>query len=151
MEFLHLGYLRYQNDIYKQVFLLFFVLLCKDMLQLNLERGVKLVSDAQRLEILQKMSLIISNIKTCNSIKELSDVTGIPSSTIQRYLNRKDYFEELAKEGILKKENVDVALDYTKGWLEKSKEEGVKRGGKSSQEKYSFKKDNEGKFRGSGR
>lgn len=110
-----------------------------------------MVSDSQRLEILHKMSLLISNIKNCNNIKELSEVTGIPSSTIQRYLSREDYFEELSKEGILKSDNVKVALNYTKSWLERSKKEGLKKGGLTSQERYGYSKNSEGKFNGNGR
>ena len=39
-------------------------------------------------------------------------------------------------------------MDYTKEWLNKSKHEGLKRGGTISQEKYGFSKGEDGKFNG---
>ena len=81
-------------------------------------------------------------------IKEVEEITGIPSSTIQRYLSREDYFKELAGEGLLSPENVPKALKYTQDWLKTSKRAGLSRGGKTSQERYGFQKTEDGKFNG---
>ena len=62
------------------------------------------VSDEQRKEILGKLSSILRAMKTCSSIKEVEEITGIPSSTIQRYLSREDYFKELEVVKHLKKD-----------------------------------------------
>ena len=107
-----------------------------------------MVSDEQRKEILGKLSNILRAMKTCSSIKEVEEITGIPSSTIQRYLSREDYFKELAGEGLLSPENVPKALKYTQDWLKTSKRAGLSRGGKTSQEKYGFQKTEDGKFNG---
>lgn len=107
-----------------------------------------MVSDEQRKEILGKLSNILRAMKTCSSIKEVEEMTGIPSSTIQRYLSREDYFKELAGEGLLSSENVPKALKYTQDWLKTSKRAGLSRGGKTSQERHGFQKTEDGKFNG---
>lgn len=106
------------------------------------------VSDEQRKEILGKMSKILRAMKTCSSIKEVEEQTGIPSSTIQRYLGREDYFRELAGAGLLSPNNVPKALEFTRDWLQTSKQAGNRRGGKTSQERHGYQKTNDGKFNG---
>ncbi len=110
-----------------------------------------MVSRAQRIEILEKLSTILREMKTCSNINEISERTGIPTSTIQRYLNRPDYFQELSSNGLLKPEDVPKALEFTKEWLVKAKQEGLKKGGTTSQERHGYAKGEGGHFRGSGR
>lgn len=107
-----------------------------------------MVSEEQRREMLRKMSLIIQSMKTSKSISEISEITGIPTSTVQRYLNRPDYFSELANEGIIKRENVPKAIEFTKQWLESSKKTGLKKGGQTSQERHGYQKTKDGRFSG---
>lgn len=40
----------------------------------------------QKVVMLEKLSLILVEMKTCRRIQEISERTGIPTSTIQRYL-----------------------------------------------------------------
>lgn len=105
-------------------------------------------SESQRIERLQKMSSVLKSMKDCSNIKEIEEKTGVPRSTIQRYLNRPDYYEDLVTDGYVKRENIENLMDYTKEWLNKSKHEGLKRGGTISQEKYGFSKGEDGKFNG---
>ena len=109
-----------------------------------------MVSNAQKLEMLQKLSTILREMKTCTNISEVSERTGIPTSTIQRYLNRPDYFQELSSNGLLKPENVPKALEFTKEWLVRAKQEGLKRGGETSQDRHGYAKGKGGHFKGSG-
>lgn len=110
-----------------------------------------MVSEEQQKQILEKMSKILTAIKAYKSIPEVSEATGIPESTVQRYLNKQEYYVALAQNGILKTENLDKAIDYVSDWLKESKKAGLKKGGKISQEKYGFEKDDEGKFSGHSR
>ena len=110
-----------------------------------------MINDRQRMEILRKLSIILNATKTCKNIGEIEKITGIPSSTIQRYLNREDYFLDLANADLLKYDNVETAINYTKKWLESSKKEGIRRGGITSQEKYGYQKNENGKFEGHSR
>ena len=107
-----------------------------------------MISDDQRKEILGKLSAILRAMQTCSSIKEVEEATGIPSSTIQRYLNREDYFHDLVGEQLLKPKKVTKAIQYTKDWLQTSKQAGLKRGGKTSQERHGYQKTKDGKFNG---
>ncbi len=110
-----------------------------------------MVNEEQKKEMLKKLSIILESLKDCKNIKEVSEVTQIPTSTIQRYLSRTDYYEELVQYGFLSRENLDKLRDYTASWLGAAKIEGLQRGGKISQEKHGFNKSEGGKFRGSGR
>lgn len=107
-----------------------------------------MVSDEQRKEILGKLSKILRAMKVCSSIKEVEEQTGIPSSTIQRYLGREDYFRELAGEGLLSPDNVPKALQFTRDWLQTSKQSGLRKGGLTSQERHGYQKTKDGKFNG---
>lgn len=107
-----------------------------------------MINDDQRREILGKLSAILRAMQTCKSIKEVEEVTGIPSSTIQRYLSREDYFHDLVGEKLLKPENLQKAIQYTKDWLQTSKQAGLKRGGKTSQDRHGYQKTKDGKFNG---
>ena len=93
----------------------------------------------QEKEMLKKMQQIIKILPTCKSIKEISEQTKIPTSTIQRYLNK----EELLIDIISKEE-----LTFIKNWLINAKKEGIKKGCTNSQEKNSYLKDDKGKFIG---
>ncbi len=107
-----------------------------------------MVSESQRMEMLQKLSSILQEMKHCSNISEISEKTGIPTSTIQRYLNRPDYFMELSQVGLLSRENVTKAFLFTKDWLTTAKKEGLRKGGKTSQERHGFSKGSCGHFSG---
>ncbi|MBQ8131061.1 MAG: hypothetical protein IJ193_01055 [Bacilli bacterium] len=110
-----------------------------------------MVSNAQKREMLEKLSTILREMQTCTNIPEISEKTGIPTSTIQRYLNRPDYFMELSDAGLLSRENVPKALEFTRDWLTTAKQNGLQKGGQTSQEKHGFSKGEGGHFKGSGR
>lgn len=107
-------------------------------------------SDEQREERLRKFERIIDSMPNCSNIDEISLLTGIPSSTIQRYLNKTELYEELAEVKNMDKEELKETFENTKRWLKQAKENGLSKGGKTSQEKHGFSKTKGGLFNGSG-
>lgn len=108
-----------------------------------------MISEKQRLERLQKFSKILVALPDCNSIGEISEVTNIPTSTIQRYLNDKKLYEEFFLEaGMIKEDNVDELFERIQSSLKEYKQNGLSKGGKKSQELHGYEKDENGKFRG---
>lgn len=111
-----------------------------------------MLSEEQRIEKLRKLSFILKVLPDCKSIGEISEKTNIPTSTIQRYLNDKKMFMELFIQDIKvlqKIEEAEQTYGKVQEFLRKSKEEGLSKGGKKSQELYGYEKDEYGKFRGS--
>ena len=108
-----------------------------------------MLSEAQKREIIEKLIKVLKELETSNSIKEISEITNIPTSNIQRYLNN----ETLIKEALIEMKEVNYKewLLVIRGWLENSKKSGNRRGGKNSQTLHSFSKDEDGKFLGSGK
>ena len=90
---------------------------------------------------LQKLIEVYRNFKNdLNSIKELSEKlgNGFSTSTIQRY------FHELYEKNYIEKEEYDEICI----WLNNNKKVSRSIGGKISQEKYGFSKDELGHFTG---
>lgn len=110
-----------------------------------------MLSEQQIIEIMSKMSTILRATKSCKSIGEISKQTGLPTSTIQRYLNKKEYYELLVENGALKRENLDKAMEATKKWLQDSKQAGLKSGGLTTQKRHGYTKRLDGKFNGQSR
>lgn len=106
-------------------------------------------SREQELAMLNKVKLILSLYQNTSSIREISEQTNIPTSTIQRYLNNEELIREVLTITKSKESYEELSLKI-KEWLKKSKAEGHKRGGVNSQNLHSFSKDEEGKFLGSG-
>lgn len=102
-----------------------------------------MVSIEQRRIMLEKLSCILKKMRECRSIDEISRCTGIPSSTIQRYLNREDLLAELFCDGVV----CEATTFYIKSWLARAKKEGVSRGGKQSQKRYSYQRKKNGQFK----
>lgn len=121
-----------------------------------------MVSEKQRIEMLRKLSSILMVLNSCHNIDEITRKTGIPSSTVQRYLNRKDLLFGLLKdEGLFETtfqksqtaipntyQFVEQTFEQNKEWLQNSKKEGLSRGGLESQRKYGYSKNEVGKFNG---
>ena len=107
-----------------------------------------MVGKLQKLEMLRKLSCIIEVMPHSKNIKEIHMKTGIPTSTIQRYLNRKDLYEELSVSGFMEISDVDKLFKYSRKWLENAKLVGLKEGGIKSQILYGYEKDNIGHFKG---
>lgn len=101
-----------------------------------------MISDEQRIAMLNKMSKILSVLPECSSIGEVSNATGIPTSTIQRYLNRKDLLEEVIGETLC-----EEFFPKIQEWLANAKMNGLINGGKVSQERHGYLKDEIGKFK----
>ena len=99
-----------------------------------------MISKAQQIERLNKVKEIISLLPQCNTIGEINQITNIPTSTIQRHLNN----QELLKECNLKQEEIDGI----KAWLKNAKRNGLSQGGKTSQEKYNYERDEKGHYTG---
>lgn len=90
---------------------------------------------------LQKLIEVYRNFKNeVNSIKELSEKlgNGFSTSTIQRY------FHELYKKKLVEKDEYEEILD----WFNNNKKISRSIGGKISQERYGFSKDELGHFIG---
>ena len=106
-----------------------------------------MLSEAQKREIMEKLIKVLKELETSNSIKEISEITNIPTSNIQRYLNN----ETLIKEALIEMKEVNYKewLLVIRKWLEISKKSGNRRGGKNSQTLHSFSKGEDGKFLGS--
>ena len=105
-----------------------------------------MVSEEQRIaiekDIRQIYETIKANFESINSKKELEEITGINHKKIEYYL--KDYVAR--SYGILES---DVLLG--RAWLLKNKVKGLSNGGKISQERHGFEKDDKGHFKGSGK
>lgn len=71
------------------------------------------------------------------NIKQLSNITSIPTSTLQRYLNN-DISKYISKE----------EYDEIQKWLQNAKQEGLSRGGINSQLNNGYTKDEIGRFNG---
>ena len=99
-----------------------------------------MISKGQEIERLNKVKDIISKLRDCISIKEISIKTNIPTSTIQRYLNN----TKLLKESGLHDEDIN----NINTWLRNAKRIGLSKGGKNSQEKYTYDRDNFGHYNG---
>lgn len=93
------------------------------------------------------------------NIKEISKELNIPESSVQRYINSVEFLEFAKTQAIEDKINEPKTLEPKKGavitediikqYLQDMKNEGLKKGGTNTQEKYGFEKDDEGKFQGS--
>ena len=100
--------------------------------------------------MLKKTAQILSVLPITNSIKEINEKTGIPTSTIQRYLNNEELIKEVLKITNSKDSYEELSIRI-KEWLKRSKKSGNMRGGQKSQNLHSFSKDGEGKFLGAGK
>lgn len=113
-----------------------------------------MLSKKQEEERLEKFIKILDVLPNCESILEISTKTGIPTSTIQRYLNDKTLFnmyttkEELS---FFNLEKADKIYENVQIFLALSKRKGQKKGGIHSQKLNSYSKDENGKFIGSGK
>ncbi len=107
-----------------------------------------MLSKAQKLEILEKMYQILKRMNDSTSISEISTKTKIPKSTIQRYLNKEEYYEFLVEEHILDYEKANKLMTSAREWLESSKKNGLKKGGKNTQLIHGYTKKKDGKFSG---
>ena len=104
----------------------------------------------QEVAMLKKTALILSLLPITSSIKEINERTGISTSSIQRYLNNEELIKKILKITNSKDSYEELSLKI-KEWLNKSKKEGNRHGGQTSQNLYSFSKNEEGKFFGTGK
>lgn len=104
-------------------------------------------SKEQEIEMLEKLSKILRELPTAKSIKDISQKTNIPTSTVQRYLNKKDLITEFLEVN-KSNENYEQINEEIKEKLSTYKSEGHRRGGQISQEKYGYSKGEAGKFTG---
>ncbi len=104
-----------------------------------------MVSIKQRIKMLDNLSIILNQMKICTSIQEISDNTKIPTSTIQRYLNRKDLLLQLLEYNL---EHCQQMREQIEIWLNNSKQIGHQQGGLTTQKRYGYQKLKSGKFNG---
>lgn len=116
--------------------------------QLEKEGDRFMINAEQHLRMLEKLSDILKALPNSKNINEVSKKTNIPTSTIQRYLNRKDLILELTNYDI--KLTTEI-LEKIHEWLKKAKKEGNQKGGVTSQTMYHYSKDKYGKFNGNKR
>ena len=102
----------------------------------------------QKVVMLEKLSLILVEMKTCRRIQEISERTGIPTSTIQRYLQRDDLLLCLFDYDKKVCSAFRVQIDL---WLQNAKNTGNQLGGVVTQKKHGYQKLKSGKFNGVGR
>lgn len=85
-----------------------------------------MLSEAQRIEKERNILTVVNMfIQTDKTIEEISELTNISSSSVQRYLNEKEYILDLLDE--------ETYL-YIQAKLKQHKEIGNSTGGKKSQE-----------------
>lgn len=104
-----------------------------------------MISIKQKVMMLDKLSKILIEMKSCKNLQEISERTGIPTSTIQRYLQRDDLLLELFEY------NTSICMVFRFQidlWLQNAKETGNQLGGIVTQKKYSYQKMKFGKFNG---
>ena len=102
----------------------------------------------QRIIMLEKLSLILVEMKSCKRICEISEKTGIPTSTSQRYLKRDDLLLCLFDYDMKVCSAFRLQIDI---WLQNAKVAGNQLGGVVTQEKHGYQKEKSGKFSGIGR
>lgn len=102
----------------------------------------------QRIIMLEKLSFILVEMKSCKRICEISEKTGIPTSTIQRYLQRDDLLLCLFDYDMKVCSAFRLQIDI---WLQNAKVAGNQLGGVVTQEKHGYQKEKSGKFSGIGR
>lgn len=107
-----------------------------------------MISAEQHLKMLEKMSAILKALPDSKNINEVSEKTNIPTSTIQRYLNREDLILAVTEYDV--KLTAEI-LEKNREWLNNAKKDGNKKGGILSQTMYQFSKDESGKFNGNKR
>lgn len=101
-----------------------------------------MLSEKQRRGIIKDLSIILKEMPNSKNIEEISKKTGIPRSTIQRYLNRKDYFVELINYNFINSQKtLELLFEEVQKWLVDSKNRGRSKGGITSQHKYYENKD----------
>lgn len=102
----------------------------------------------QKMKILENLSAILIEMKSCKRIREISERTGISTSTIQRYLQRDDLllclFDYDTKVCFAFRVQIDL-------WLQNAKNTGNQLGGVVTQKKHGYQKLKSGKFNGVGR
>ena len=81
-------------------------------------------SKEQEIEMLKKTALILSLLPITDSIKEISKKTGIPTSTIQRYLNNEELIKEVLKITNSKDSYEELSIRI-KEWLKNSKKQEI--------------------------
>ncbi len=113
---------------------------------INEKEVVKVVSDEQKIKMLKKLSAMLAAMKGCQSIQEISNCTAIPTSTIQRYLNKKDLLLELVS---YNQDLCDEIFEQNQLWLKRANTLGKQKGGSTTQARYGFEKKEFGKFNGS--
>lgn len=99
-----------------------------------------MISDEQLRIRIERVKKELEAIKMCKNIREISEMTGIPTSTIQRDLNNKKLIVSLTDEEL---------FEHLKEWLKIAKQFGTVNGGKNSQELHGYEKDSDGHFKGS--
>lgn len=93
------------------------------------------------------------------NIKEISKKLDIPESTIQRYLHSNDFIEyaktaaeedkKTEPKELENKKGANITQNLLDNYLNEMKKEGTIKGGKNSQEKFGYEKNENGKFQGS--
>ncbi len=110
-----------------------------------------MIGETQKIEILQKLVQILKVLPETSNINDISNMTNIPTSTIQRYLNRDDYFKELIEYRLMSEEDVIITKEIVIKWLRQAKTNGLKKGGKKSQAMFGYAKADDGTFIGHGK
>lgn len=105
------------------------------------------LSEDQRIDMLNGFRKILLSIQGgAKNISDVSKDTGIPRSTIQRWLKRDDFYSDVYE---LNNCIGDLPTQQdVENWLQNAKNVGHKKGGLISQEIYGYSKNSDGKFSG---
>lgn len=98
-----------------------------------------MVNESQQREIDKKILMVVRDFCTNGgSIQDVSNRTGISSSSVQRYLNNQKIITLLGQ----------VVYDSVQAQLQMNKQNGLSRGGINSTNNYEALRDSEGHFIG---
>ena len=103
-----------------------------------------MLSEKQQLEKINNIKIVVTNfLKDKKTIKEISQETGISKSSVQRYLNDKEYIREIY--GL----DANFIIEEIHRKLKQNKEEGISKGGTNFANNNISTKDKLGHFTGS--
>lgn len=89
----------------------------------------------QRLEMLDKLSMILSNFPESYSIRDISNKTGIPQTTVYTYLHNDKLICDLFGFDANSDEYKEFR-ELIQKWLDKAKKEGPSKGNEILWERY---------------
>lgn len=108
-----------------------------------------MISNEQEEKFNNETYVLVNNfILNKTTIKQLSELTGISKSTIQRRLNDENRIRNVYSVLGKTSAEIDEIISEIKRIMELNKEIGLSNGGKTSQQRYEMLRDEEGHYKG---